>query len=171
MSQNATSLQQRRLIVVMGPAGAGKSAVGSAVARLLGVRFIEGDEFHPPENIAKIRAGMGLTNEERRPWIRSIGEAVRALDDPVAVLACSALNWKIRAMMKEEIPADLRFFLLDVPEAELRRRLATRQGHFAGPALLQSQLAAMDRAEEARRVDGTRPVAAIAREIAALAEA
>lgn len=164
-----TSEAQPLLIVVMGPAGAGKSTVGSAAAEALGVPFFEGDDFHPPENVAKIRAGHALSNLDRIPWLAAIGAAHGKSGASLAVLSCSALNGEIRDMLRAEVDAELIFFLLDVPEAELLRRLGARKGHFAGPELLRSQLAAMDGAEEAVRLDGTEAIPLIVQRIVARA--
>ncbi|MEM9840261.1 MAG: gluconokinase, GntK/IdnK-type [Pseudomonadota bacterium] len=141
-------------LVVMGPAGAGKSTIGEAVAKRLGAPFYEGDAFHPPENVAKIRSGEGLNADDRRPWIAAIGTAISNDAPSFSVLACSALNGEIRELLHAALPGDVRFVLLDVPEAELLRRLEAREGHFAGPSLLRSQLDAMDAAEDVARVDG-----------------
>lgn len=152
----------------MGPAGAGKSTVGRAAAALARVPFYEGDDFHPPENIAKIRTGMGLSPADRAPWILAIAGAIARERPCRAVLACSALNADIRRMLTEHVAGDLRFVLLEVPRQELLRRLRERRGHVAGPALLESQLAAMDEAPGVARVDGTLPVDTAARHCAAL---
>jgi len=157
-----------RTLVIMGPAGAGKSTVGAAAAALLGVRFYEGDDFHPPENVAKIRSGEGLSNADRKPWIEAIGVGI-ANDAPNAcVLACSALNVEVRAMLLRALPGELTFVLIDVPEAELLRRLSTRERHFAGPDLLNSQLAAMDAAAEVPRVNGQQSPDRVAEDAVAL---
>lgn len=154
------------ILVVMGPAGAGKSTVGAAVADAARVPFYEGDAFHPPENVAKIRAGQGLDLTDRKPWIAAIGAAIKADAPGRAVLACSALNRSIRELLKAALPGEARFVLLDVPKEELLRRLSARRSHFAGPELLESQLAAMDPAEEVTRVDGTRDPSDLASELA-----
>jgi gluconokinase len=152
----------------MGPSGAGKSTVGALTAELLGVPFYEGDGFHPAKNIELIRAGVPLTIKERGPWLAAIADAIARDAPDKAVLACSALNAEIRRLMEELIPARLIYALLDVPTPELLRRLQTRANHFAGPALLESQLAAMDDMEGVTRLDGTLPAKELAEQAAGL---
>ncbi|MCQ8184938.1 gluconokinase [Parvularcula maris] len=159
---------ETRLLVVMGPSGAGKSTVGVLAARRLGVPFYEGDAYHSAENVELIGAGIPLTMKERRPWIAAIGEAVGEDAPELGVLACSALNHEIRSVMEELIPAALTFAVLDVPEAELLERLKERQGHFAGPDLLRSQLDAMDDMDGIERLDGMLPPEELGRKAAEL---
>lgn len=156
-----------RTLVMMGPSGAGKSTVGAATARKLGVPFFEGDDFHPPGNIARIRRGEGLSDEDRIPWLDAIGSAIGRCPSTACVLACSALNRRVRERLARVLPGPALFLLIDVPEAELRRRLRARRGHVAGPELLASQLASMDDAPDVTRLDGLRGVDALAREAAA----
>ncbi|WP_408636663.1 gluconokinase [Parvularcula mediterranea] len=136
------------------------------LADRLEVPFYEGDDFHPPENIAKISRGEGLSADDRRPWISTISKALNADAAPISVLACSALNAVVRDQLCEELRAEARFVLLDVPPEELLRRLQTRAAHFAGPDLLKSQLEALDAAEEAYRLPADRPADQLATAIA-----
>ena len=147
-----------RIIVVMGPAGAGKTTVGRALAESLGWRFVEADEFHSRDNVAKMQRGIGLTDADREPWLRAIHDAL--LDLYAAhvnvVLACSALKDVYRrAIVPEEASADARFVYLHAPPAVLRERLATRVGHYAGPELLASQLETLEEPRDALWVDAT----------------
>jgi gluconokinase len=168
------------VIVVMGPAGAGKTTVGRALATTLGWTFADADDFHPPANVARMRAGQPLGDAERAPWLAALAAQVArwVQDGHDAVLACSALR---RAYRRTLVPAGgaaaVRLVHLDVPRAELARRLAARPGHFFAPSLLDSQLDALEPpastgAEPAPvlAVDGTRSpgeiVAAIRRALA-----
>jgi gluconokinase len=157
------------VIVVMGVSGAGKTVVGQALAHAVGWEFHDADDFHSPENVAKMHRGEGLTDEDRRPWLAAlcsmIADVIR--DGRHAVVACSALKqWYREALIPSESdrPA-IRFVHLDVPEDVLRDRLAKRTHHFATPALLPSQLATLEFPHDALCVDGTLPVAEIARQI------
>ncbi len=159
------------VIVVMGPAGAGKTVVGRALAGALDWRFIEGDDFHSEASLAKMTHGEPLTDDDRAPWLAAlraaIGDVIQANDH--AVLACSALKHAYRVAL---IPADagegaVRFVFLDVPADVLRQRLATRVGHFAPPELLPSQLATLEIPRHAVRIDGTRSPSDIVRDIRA----
>ena len=110
----------------MGVAGSGKSTLGAHLSRTLGCPFMEGDDFHSADAIAKMRSGQPLTDADRWPWLDrlggAIGEAVAA--HGVAVAACSALRRCYRDRLIEAIGAATRFVLLDSPHEELQRRLA-----------------------------------------------
>jgi gluconokinase len=155
------------VLVVGGPAGAGKSTVGRALAARLGWRFVDGDDLHPPANVAKMRGGFPLDDNDRAPWpqaIRARIDDARARGEPL-VVACSALREAHRRTLGVDGDA-VRFVVLDAPPDVLRARLAGRAGHFFPPSLLGSQLAALERPEEGV-VDVTQPlddvIAAIAR--------
>ncbi len=129
-------------IVVMGVSGAGKSQVATALAKLLGRPFCEGDALHPPANIAKMSAGIALTDEDRWPWLDKVGAWLAAHPDGIAT--CSALRRVYRDRILALAPAT-RFVLLDVSEAALRDRMIHRPGHFMPVSLLDSQLATLER--------------------------
>ena len=149
------------VIVIMGVAGAGKTTTCRALAQALGWHFYDADEFHTRENVAKMSHGHPLTDDDRRPWLEAlralVADAIQRNDH--AVLACSALKQWYRDVV---VPTDahsgtVRFVHLDVPAAELRRRLETRH-HYFKPELLDSQLATLETPRDALIVDGTRPV-------------
>jgi gluconokinase len=148
-------------IVLIGPAGTGKTTVGEALARDVGARFLDADEMHAPENVAKMRRGEGLTDADRAPWLDRV--RARALEGLAAgdtvVVACSALRQSYRDRLAQGDPRFV-FVYLDVPPAELARRLSERRGHFAGPGLLSSQLMTFERPDGALVVDGRLTVAA-----------
>ena len=156
----------QRLVVVAGPSGSGKSTVARAAAALADAAFVEADDYHSDAARAAMAAGRGLTDAERAPWIARVGAAVRAAPSPRVVLACSALNPSVRRGLTQAAGCAPVFVMLDVPRAELARRLVAREGHFAGPDLLNSQLSALD-AAGAETLDASQPVAALAKAIAA----
>jgi gluconokinase len=147
----------------MGVAGAGKTTVGRELAQAIGWEFHDGDDFHSAANIAKMHRGEGLTDADRQPWLAALRGLIATIvrEQRHAVLACSALKQAYRDMLiPEGIPAAvIRFVYLDVPPAELERRLESRH-HFAPPALLSSQLATLETPKDAVWIDGTRPVSA-----------
>lgn len=144
----------------MGPSGAGKSTVGRALARSLDWPFIEADELHPVDNIAKMRQGIGLTHIERMPWLSAVRQQIDEVDASgrSAVVACSALTHEYRAMLGAGLDT-VRFVYLRATPALLAERLRARPGHFAGRALLPSQLATLeDPGSSALALDAHDPV-------------
>ena len=157
-----------RIIVLMGPAGAGKTTIGLLLAQSLGWRFLDADDFHSPENIARMRQGIALTDADRAPWLASIRDALEQVyrAHSTAVLACSALKEEYRAALTpDDAQGILRFVYLRASPKVLEDRLAHRVGHYAGPELLQSQLATLEEPPDALWVDASREPAEIVREI------
>ncbi|ADG76080.1 carbohydrate kinase, thermoresistant glucokinase family [Cellulomonas flavigena DSM 20109] len=132
-------------LVVMGVSGIGKSTVGRELARRLGRPFLEGDDLHPEANVARMSAGVALLDEDREPWLAAVRDAMteHAGAGTSTVVACSALRRSYRAVLREAT-GRVRFVLLDVTGDVLRRRVATRTGHWMPPALLDSQLATLE---------------------------
>jgi gluconokinase len=151
-----------QIIVVMGVAGAGKTTVGRELAQAIGWEFHDADDFHSPENIAKMHRGEGLTDDDRRPWLVALRDFLAAAirERRRLVLACSALKQAYRDVLVPPNvgPGVIRFVYLDVPADELRHRLAERAHHFAPPELLASQLATLEPPRDAVWIDGTCPV-------------
>src|SRR5262245_8503336 len=131
------------IAVMMGVSGSGKTTIARSVAQRLGWRLVEGDDFHPPANVAKMRAGTPLTDEDRWPWLRAIAaeiDAVRARGEP-AVVACSALKRAYRDILIGARP-DVVLVYLQGSKPLIAERLAARKGHFMPATLLDSQFAA-----------------------------
>jgi gluconokinase len=151
-------------IIVMGVAGSGKSTLAAALATAIDCPFLEGDEFHSPEAIARMRAGVPLTDDDRWPWLDRLGHATRAKlgNHGLAVASCSALKRVYRDRLREVIAAPVGFVLLDADPEELLRRMTARTDHYMPPTLLTSQLATLERPqpdELAITLDARRPVA------------
>ena len=127
----------------MGVAGAGKSVVGEVLAERLGVPFVDGDALHPASNVAKMAGGTPLTDEDRWPWLRTVGETLQAAHATGMVLACSALRVAYRDAIREVAPETLFVHLHGTPELHAER-IGGRPGHFMPPALLTSQLALLE---------------------------
>lgn len=133
-------------ILVMGVSGSGKSTLGAELSVALGCPYLEGDAFHTPEAIAKMRAGEPLSDDDRWPWLDRIGDAVNAevAGHGVVVAACSALRRAYRNRLRAKVAAPLRFVLLEGEREELSRRLSNRPGHYMPASLLTSQLETLE---------------------------
>jgi gluconokinase len=145
-----------RVLVVCGVAGSGKSTVGQAVATELGVTFIDADDYHSRQARAQMQRGDPLSEPDRLRWLRRVAAAAGAARP--CVLACSALGRRHRDLLRSIGEVDI--VLLEVGVGELVRRLAGRRDHFAGPALLSSQLATFEPPGPGERVwtvDGSAP--------------
>ena len=154
-------------IVIMGPAGAGKSTVGPLVASRLGLTFLDADDYHDAASIAGMRSGAGLDDTQRIPWLRRLNHELRARQDAGTLLACSALRPEYRAILGEGIVQAI-FVYLSVREGTLNARLGARTDHFAGPALLPSQLRILDLGDDTITVDGEQPPAAVVDAVVAI---
>lgn len=155
------------VIVLMGVSGSGKTTVGRRLAQDLGWTFLDADDYHPAENVAKMRRGVPLTDADRRPWL----DALRRLIDEACergenlVLACSALKHAYQDYLEKDAPWCVQYVHLRGPEELIRQRLAERSGHFMDPNLLHSQLEALEPPRGAVAVDVTPPPDVIAEEI------
>ena len=154
-----------RHIVVMGVSGSGKTTVATALSREFDAELIEGDDHHPPANVEKMRAGIPLTDEDRRPWLDALARilAERHARDGSTVLACSALKRGYRDTLRAAVPVEETFIIeLDADPDTLRERMASRKGHFMPVSLLESQLATLEHLDDDERgaiVDAERPPA------------
>ena len=144
---------QAVILIVAGVAGSGKTSVGALLAGRLRWRFADADTFHPEVNVAKMRAGVPLTDEDRAPWLRAIGDWMdaRITAGQSAVVTCSALKRAYRDQLLSGRPAATMVFL-QVSRDVLVSRLNSRHGHFFPEKLLDSQLAAVQPPERGERV-------------------
>lgn len=166
---------QTTVIVIGGPFGCGKSTVGSAIAQLLGIQFIEGDELHPVENVQKMRHGVPLTDQDRLPWLKRIAAAVvtksssapnvavaaatdgaPAASEIKVVIACSALKEAYRKLLAADMqPMNVFFLLLSASSDELNNRLKRRHNHFMPVSLIESQLQIFEPPSESEKANGS----------------
>ena len=130
------------LLVVMGVSGSGKTTVGIALAAALGVPFRDADNLHPATNVAKMAAGIALTDDDRMPWLALVGAELAIAPDGL-VIACSALKKVYRQAILAAAPS-VRFVFLDGSRELLESRVQLRVGHFMPASLLDSQLATLE---------------------------
>jgi gluconokinase len=133
------------VLVVMGVSGSGKSTLGKALAARLGWPFQEGDDLHPPANIARMSAGIPLTDQDRAPWLAAVGAWI---DRCIAnggggVITCSALKAAYRRTLTKGRPA-VRLVFLDASKSLIAGRMASRTDHFMPPSLIDSQFADLE---------------------------
>jgi gluconokinase len=132
-------------LVVMGVSGSGKSTIAEKLAERLGFSFEDGDTFHPASNVAKMRAGHPLTDEDRWPWLQAIADEIDRVCSKGrhAVIACSALKRAYRDVLVHG-RNDVRIIYLNGTQQLIANRMAMRKGHFMPPGLLASQFATLE---------------------------
>ena len=158
------------VLVVMGISGSGKSTVAGLLAGMLGWRLEEGDDLHPPENVAKMHAGIPLTDADRWPWLDRVAAWIdgQITAGQPGIVTCSALRRAYRDRLRGDHADQVVFVYLKGARDTIGRRLAARHGHFMPAALLDSQITALEPPEpdeHALVVDVGRPAAEEAAEI------
>jgi gluconokinase len=126
------------VLVVMGVSGSGKTTVGRAIATRAGWSFLDADDLHSPESVARMSAGIPLTDADRWPWLDRVAEWIVARRGGPGIVACSALKRIYRDRLRAADP-NLRFVYLKATPEEIANRLAHRTGHFFPPALARAQ--------------------------------
>ena len=141
------------VVIVMGVVGAGKTTVGSLLARELGWEFVDGDSFHPAANVEKMSRGIPLSDADRDAWLGAIHDAVERWvgERRNVVLACSALKRVYRERIG--VGPDVKFVYLKGSYKVIAQRLRARHGHFATEQLLDSQFAILEEPDDAVTVD------------------
>jgi gluconokinase len=132
-------------IVVMGVSGSGKTTVADGLVERLGWEFAEGDDFHPPANVEKMRAGQPLDDDDRWPWLRRLADWIgeREAAGRSVVVTCSALKRSYRDLLRDG-HSSVWFAHVTVDADLLRRRIESRTGHYMPSSLLESQLATLE---------------------------
>jgi len=154
------------IVILMGAAGAGKTTVGRALADAVRWPFYDADDFHDAASIERMRSGVGLTDRDRAPWLARIHEVIvnAASRGENAIVACSALKQKYRDALVGGVP-DVRWVYLKGQADLLRDRVASRTGHFAGPALIDTQLADLEPPADGLVLDAARSVKELVEQI------
>jgi len=151
-------LSAARAIVIMGVSGSGKTTLGGRVAAALGYTFVEGDDLHPAANVAKMSAGIALTDDDRWPWLDRVADALRTLSGAGCVVSCSALRRAYRDHIRARSGVAVTFVHPEVDFPTLSHRMENRPGHYMPPSLLDSQWATLEHPgidEAAIRLAGT----------------
>ena len=138
------------IVVLMGVSGSGKTTIGEFLARRLGYRFIEGDEYHPQANIDKMAAGIPLEDADRWPWLDALNRRLRGERD--AVVTCSALKQSYRQRLLAGV-AEHRLVYLHAPKGVIAERVAKRTHKYMPASLLDSQFAALEPPRDAIAID------------------
>ncbi len=143
-----------KAFIVMGVSGCGKTEIGSRLAHRIGVEFLDGDTFHPPENVSKMHRGIPLTDEDRWPWLQHLHQEIvaRLRLGKSLVLGCSALKQSYRQILKADLP-NVFFVFLDIDRETVWKRLSGRTGHFFPKELMDSQFEALEEPENAIKID------------------
>jgi len=153
----------------MGVAGCGKSTVGALVAGTLGAIYLDGDDLHPPENIAKMSRGEPLDDDDRAPWLWRVGETF-SVQNGVCLIGCSALKRSYRDIIRDAAGDPVGFLHLNGSRDVIAGRMSQREGHFMPLALLDSQFAALEPLqpdEDGIAVEIGQPLDAVVRDLLA----
>ena len=148
-----------RFFIVMGVSGSGKTSVGKSLAKHLGWDFYDADDFHPPENVAKMAKTIPLTDSDRAPWLAALHELISSslARNLPGVLACSALKKRYRQKLLEGNDG-VRLIYLKGSYDLIWSRMSARKDHYMKPHMLQSQFETLEEPANALTVDITSSV-------------
>jgi gluconokinase len=147
MTENSRVEATRVILILMGVSGTGKTTLGEMLSAETGWPFLDGDDFHPAANKAKMASGVPLTDEDRAPWLATLHGKIEeyATACNSMILACSALRTQYRTVLRGDLsPDEVRFALLEADPAVIAAHLQGRHHEFMNPHLLNSQLATLE---------------------------
>ncbi len=151
--------------VVMGVSGCGKTTIGRLLSEKLNIPFFDADNFHPDENIMKMKTGIPLNDDDREPWLRTLSKKIEDWNlESGAVLACSALKQSYREILKSQT-SDVSFIWLDGSYELIESRMKNRDDHYMPPGLLQSQFDDLEPPSDAVRISIDQPPESILSDI------
>lgn len=147
-------------IILMGVSGCGKTTIGEELSRKTGWPFFDGDDFHPPENVAKMAAGNPLDDQDRFPWLGILNEIIseQLKKGQSLILACSALKQNYRMILQEGVQKQVEFVYLKGDFETIYQRMKSRQDHYMKAEMLRSQFAALEEPHQVLVVDVSLPV-------------
>ncbi len=142
-----------KVVVLMGVSGSGKSTVGEILAQLTGGKYVDGDDFHPAENVEKMRNGVPLSDEDRSAWFDALSILIteQAAANQWTFIACSALRRKYRDRLRHASPK-VGFVMLEGSFELINRRMQSRENHYMPASLLESQFEALETPTEAEQI-------------------
>lgn len=127
------------IFIIMGVSASGKTTLGHALSAALNLCFLDGDDFHPPENIAKMSAEIPLNDQDREVWLHNLNQAAKSYQTSGAVIACSALKERYRKILSNELQDCISWIVLYESLDFINSRIRDRKDHFMPPTLLKSQ--------------------------------
>jgi len=146
--------EKSNIIYITGVSGAGKSTIGNLLSQELGIPFLDGDDFHPPENISKMSRGEALNDEDRLGWLQSINlRACKELQIKGCIFACSALKKSYREILNSDLQGHAKWVFLSGTFEQIEQRINAREDHFMNSNLLQSQFDILEESYRATKID------------------
>ncbi|MGD1958411.1 MAG: gluconokinase [Fulvivirga sp.] len=144
------------ILIIMGVSGSGKSTIAKRLSMELGISFYDADDFHPIENINKMKRSVALTDADRKPWLEILSSKMEKWKSKGAVLACSALKESYREILTSKTKCT--WVYLKISESELYKRFSNRTGHFMPATLIHSQLKTLEEPEYGIHVDAEQSI-------------
>ncbi|MEX2494799.1 MAG: gluconokinase [Woeseia sp.] len=156
------------IIVIMGVSGSGKTTVGRALAKRLGLAFEDADDFHSRKNVKKMSKGTPLDDADRSEWLGELAAHLPTWNKKGgAVLACSALKESYRNRLQAQC-SDVTWVYLQGTREQVKERLQARTGHYFDPKLLESQFRTLEEPASAVTISIDQPVTEIVEKLAAI---